>query len=299
MINLIKIIIFLSVFYPSLSYSEELKICEEGVNKCQPLLHDDVRYSKCMRLMCYKYYSEAAKKDKDDSKYFFKYVEMQSTNAAGKPATEEYKPCDYGLRKCQVLESNMEFFTACVNDSCAHPYPNADPACEEGRKQCGDQADILNDCMRLTCGDAQATFETCPKAQSACGPSSKVYWQCMYRICLGPVDKYTQQAHGKRYMIIKDSSGVRKKVQVNYREPVVTSLPSWASKAPQGVDPEEWIHSMPQKFMITGNPSDYMTCIIPTALISCKASDIRSCVCSDGTYPVMTKGVPSPEYGKP
>jgi hypothetical protein len=60
----IKIIIFLLVFYPCAAFSQELKICEEGIGKCQPLVKDSVKYSKCMRLMCYDYYSKAAKAEK-------------------------------------------------------------------------------------------------------------------------------------------------------------------------------------------------------------------------------------------
>ena len=97
-------------------------------------------------------------------------------------------------------------------------------------------------------------------------------------------------------MIIRDKNGIKRRIQVNKIEPTISSAPSWSAKAPAGVDPEEWVRSMPQKFMITGNPSDYMQCIIPSAMISCSLSDIRSCRCSDGTIPLMLNGSPSPRY---
>jgi hypothetical protein len=38
-------------------------------------------------------------------------------------------------------------------------------------------------------------------------------------------------------MIIEDSKGKRKRIQVNKTEPYIKSVPVWAAKAPDGVDP--------------------------------------------------------------
>ncbi len=293
--------LLLLVFVSSPSFSQELKICEEGIGKCQPLVTDAQKYSKCMRLMCYEYYSEKDKKEKDISKFYFEYVGEQEANISkaptGKMAEELARPCEYGVRKCDSLSSNPEYYWECMTDSCKTPH-NEKPDCEEGRNQCFDQQKIFNDCMKLTCGDQAATFESCPAARSSCNESYRSYWNCVYKICLGPVDQYIKPASVKKFMIVKDRNGIKRRVQVNKAEPFIPGVPGWAAKAPQGVDPEEWVRDTPQKFMITGNPSEYMQCIIPTAMIDCPLRDIRSCRCSDGTIPIMLNGTPSPKYNE-
>ena len=196
--NLIKIFIFIIILSPSFSYSQELKICQEGIDKCQPLVADGKKYSKCMRLMCYKYYSDDAKKDKDDNKYFFEYVDTEESRTSkipkGKVAEELARSCEYGARKCESLASNPEYYWECMTDSCKNPPKTINPACDDGRSQCMDLQKIYNDCMKLTCGDQAATFETCPEARSSCNENLKAYWHCMYRVCLGPVDQYMTPA---------------------------------------------------------------------------------------------------------
>lgn len=297
MSNICKIIflIFL-VFVAPYSFSEELKICEEGINKCKPLISSPEKYSKCMRLMCYDYYSEEAKKE-DDSKFYFKYLNTQETKPkTGKELSENVSTCEYGLRKCDALYKNPEYYWECMSDSCKNPDNNAKADCQQGRNVCVDRQKIYNDCMSLTCGDPSATFDSCPASQQACTASLRAYWQCVYNICLGSVDKYIKPATTKKFMIIVDSKGIKRRIQVDKPTPTLANVPAWYVNPPKGVDPEEWIRETPQKFLLIGNPSEYMQCIIPTAILDCKQNDIRSCRCSDGTYPIMLNGTPSPYW---
>lgn len=289
-------ILLAGILLPTASYSQELKICEEGINKCQPLVADAAKYSKCMRLMCYDYYSDMEKKTKDDSKYFFKYVGIEDDGAKPKrPLSETVQACEYGLRKCDALHKNPEYYWECIADSCKTPS-DARADCPQGINACVDRQRIYNNCMKFTCGNPAATFDSCPEAKFTCNESHRTYWQCVYKICLGPVDKYKRPPTSKKYMIIMDKAGKKKRVQVNKKEKVIIGAPKGLARAPEGVDQEEWIRETPQKFMLIGNPSEYMQCLLPTALLDCELNDIRSCRCSDGTMPIMLNGVPSPEW---
>ena len=287
----------LVILLPATSFSQELKICEEGIKKCQPLIKDSTKYSKCMRLMCYDYYSEKDKKLKNnDSKYYFKYVEEEKTKAKKQDVednSEEAKTCEYGLRKCDVLRNIPEYYWECISDSCKNPS-NDPPNCPLGQNMCLDTQKIYNDCMKFTCGSATADFDSCKQARFSCNESLRSYWHCVYNICLGSVDQYKRPPSSIKYMVVQDAKGKKRRVQVNRQEPVMSGAPAWGAPAPRGVDPVEWSQTTPQKFLINGNPSDYMQCMLPTALLDCSQNDMRSCRCSDGTVPIVLYGVPSP-----
>jgi hypothetical protein len=117
--NLFKIaIILFALLTATAAYSDELKICEEGITKCNPLVKDSKKFSKCMRLMCFDYYSEKEKKNKDDSKYYFKYVGIEDKTDE---VEEDAQTCEYGLRKCDVLRDIPEYYWECMSDSCKNP----------------------------------------------------------------------------------------------------------------------------------------------------------------------------------
>jgi len=287
------ILIFISFsFFSNASYSQEPKICEDGIEKCAPLTSDSQKYSRCMKLMCYDYYSEKEKKEDDESKYFFKYISMDDLSSDEK--RETVKPCEYGLRKCDILQANKEHYWECVSESCKNPSDEK-PDCELGTSLCVDKQKIYNDCMKLTCGSPVATFYTCPDAKAACYQSFRSYWHCVYGVCLGSVDEYMRASTSKKYIVIEDKNGKRKRILVNKKDPIMMGVPQWAAVAPKGIDPDEWVHSLPQKFMLRGNPSETMRCLMPSAIMSCESNDMRSCICNDGTAPIMLDGVPSPK----
>ncbi len=291
----IHIALGLLIFFTGVtSYADELKICEEGISKCNPLIKDSAKFSKCMRLMCFDYYSEKEKKTKDDSKYYFKYVGIEdNTNKKPDDGVEKAETCEYGLRKCDVLRDIPEYYWECMTDSCRNPS-SSKPNCELGQNMCVDRQRIYNDCMKFTCGDPSADFESCPRARFSCNESLRSYWHCVYGVCLGSVDEYKRPPSNKKYMIIEDAKGKKRKIQVNKTDRVLKSAPGWMAIAPPGVDPEEWARDVPQKFFVQGNPSDYMRCMLPTSMLDCPQNDVRSCRCSDGSVPLMMNGVPSP-----
>lgn len=277
-------------FVPNKSTAQSLKICQEGIGKCQPLINDDKKYSRCMRLMCYDYYSEEDKKRKDED-FYFEIAEDES----GKKLEKTIETCDNGLRRCEPLSSNLEYYWECMSDTCENSQTNR-PDCDNGINLCLDRQKIYNDCMNLTCGNPIATFQSCPESRFSCVESFKAYWLCVYDVCLGPIDKYIRPSNTKKFIIVKDAKGKKKRVRIDKPIAYSPNSPSWSANAPQWVDPEEWIRTTPQKFLLIGNPSDYMECLVPTAMIDCSLNDIRSCKCSDGSIPIMTKGTPSPTW---
>ncbi len=294
-----KMRLFTTVFLvllllPVNSYSqEELKICEEGMDKCQPLVADAEKYSRCMRLTCHDYYSEAARKEKDLSKFYFKPVAVeQPEQLDGKSV----KTCEYGLRKCDVLRNNVEFYWECVQQNCLSQPKNVRPDCDLGINACTDKQLLYNDCMNLMCGDPAATMDDCPAAQAACNESLRSYWHCVYGICLGPVDEFKRPASEKLYMVVQDNKGVKRRVQVNKKKPIFHNAPAVYRQVPEGVDPEEWVRDTPQKFLLRNNPSSMMRCMMPAAMLSCSVNDARSCYCSDGTRPIMLNIKPGPPH---
>ncbi len=289
------IILLFVLLLPVIAHAEdELKICQEGIDKCTPLQNDDEKYSKCMRLMCYDYYSDAAKKNNNDAAYKFHFVGLQENKTKKKP-NEMVKTCEYGLRKCDALSNTPLYYWECMADSCNHPS-DARPDCPLGQNTCIDRQKIYNDCMRLQCGDPAATPRSCPEGAMACGEDLRAYWHCVYGVCLGPVDSYKHPPTSNKFMVVVDNKGVKRRVQVNKLEPVATGAPLWLAVAPPGVDGNEWVRETPQKFMLIGNPAQYMQCPIPTAILDCRLNDIRSCRCSDGSTPIMLNGAPKPQW---
>jgi hypothetical protein len=287
----LKVLAFFIIGFASFqAHSQSLKICQEGISKCQPLVQDSKKYSRCMRLMCFDYYTEEDKKRKDEE-FYFEIAEDES----GKKLEKTVETCENGLRRCEPLSTNLEYYWECMADTCQN-LKGLRPDCDNGINLCLDRQKIYNDCMDLTCGSPIATFESCPESRFSCIESFKAYWLCVYDICLGPVDEYIRPSNTKKFIIVKDSKGNKRRIRVDKKPATNPNAPLWSMKAPEWVDPEEWIRTTPQKFMLIGTPSEYMECLVPTAMIYCSLNDIRSCRCSDGSIPIMTKGTPSPSW---
>lgn len=267
------------IFLPFFSWSQTstFKICERGVDKCKPLIKNKEKYKRCMSLVC----------EDDEPKKSGRVIELP----AGKPQ-KKAKTCDKGKKRCEPLKKEAEFYWECMEDTCNDPtLKNINPSCPEGHNACKPELDEYKACVNLNCGSAKE----CPRSKTLCNDGLSRYWECVYRICLGPVEHFRKRIPKiEKYAIVKDKKGRKSKVVVNKTPETLTGAWPAYVVAPKGVDPEEWIRDIPSKFMITGNPSKYMRCYDSSSIINCRTRDLRSCSCSDGTPPIMLNGIPKP-----
>ncbi len=263
--------------FPLEAQTTSLKICQKGIEKCKPLVKDKEKYKRCMTLVC------ADEKPEELSK-----TTKIPTNSVRKKA----ETCETGKKRCEPLKKEVEFYWECMDETCSDPtLKNVNPSCPEGHNACKPELDEYKACVKLNCGSA----EECPRSKSLCNDGLTRYWQCVYRVCLGPVDYFRKKASKiEKYAIIEDKKGRKSKIIVNKTPETLTGAWPAYIVAPKGVDPEEWIRDMPSKFMITGNPSKYMRCYDTSAIMNCSTRDLRSCACSDGTPPIMINGIPKP-----
>jgi len=274
----------------SFAKTEGLKICASGLDKCKDVIDDAQKYSTCMKAECAQYYNQTpAKKQKLTLQDYDSGHQKKSTQ-------EIVHPCEYGLRKCDVLSDKPEFYWECINDSCKVPNFVGSPACELGQNMCTDLQKMYNQCMKFSCGDESATETSCPDSKLNCGENLRSYWHCVYEICLGPVDQYMKHADTEKIIIVTDEKGHKKPVKISKPAPEISGAPVSVSKAPKNVDPEEWIRTTPEKFLLKSSPAQSMRCLIPTAILDCQMDDIRSCRCSDGSAPILINGVPTRDY---
>lgn len=275
--------IILLVLLPFSANSQNLKICEKGINKCKPLIQDRDKYVRCMRLICYD--NSEAQTEKKTS------LNLPVAKKA-EPKAKQVNLCDTGRKRCMSLKKWNAYYYECVDETCSDPtLKNTNPSCVEGHIACKPELDVYQACVKLNCGDEKE----CLKSKLLCSDGLNAYWSCVYRICIGPVDYFKKRKPKiEKYIKVKDKNGKVKKTTVNKIERVMSGAAPGLMKAPKGVDPEEWVRDIPSQFMITGNPSKYMKCFNPNAVMECRTRDTRSCGCSDGTPAIMINGIPKP-----
>jgi hypothetical protein len=297
------LVIFLFCAAPFVALCQELKICEEGLAKCQPLIKEVTKYKTCMRVLCSEFYNqqefERIKIEEELKKAKQKKPEEVKKDEDTRPL-EEVTTCDYGLRKCDSLSSNKEYYWECVNQECKNADNKADASCEEGHFLCeyekASYQKCLSDYCPLISGMVDKAKE-CEAGKEPCTYYFKKYWQCVYAICLGPVDNYKKPSKTQKYVMVKDKSGKKQMVIINSNTPEKTVIDKKVDDffLSKGIDPRELRNSIPQKFRLIGNPADYLYCL-SGGMLRCKTNDMRSCQCSDGSSPVNTDGTIDPRY---
>ena len=280
------------------SFAADLKICNEGIKKCEPLISDISEYKSCMRVACKSYYDEQEfrRLEIEDSLRKKKQEELKK-NQDTRPL-EEVVTCDYGLRKCDSLSNNKEHYFECVTQSCKNPVKNPDPNCLEGRFLCKSEQDLHQECLGFHCPKVRGKkTKACEAGKVACKIPYKRLWQCIYAICLGPVDNFRNPSPTQKYMMVKDKkTGKKKKVIINNKTKASELIKSPLDRyfLDQGFDPREMKSITPQKFRIYGNPSASLYC--SSGLLRCKTEDVRSCICTNGTMPIFLNGTPEPRF---
>lgn len=245
------------------SYSQEKSAaepCENGIKLCEKLKGKKEKYSRCLELACTK---------------------SKSTEVPEKAAEEERKTCELGLRKCNSLRDEYDYYWSCMDDTCKNPAAeNNNPSCEKGHEQCKPRLDEYRMCVNLICKNPVGDYRECDKGKDSCAESLRRYWTCVSNVCLGDVSKYrvpkqnvpTTAAEKKAF-----GEGVR-------------SAKEGFKYAPEGVSQKEWErHLPPDNRILQGNGEGQIACRRKEASMSCNSRDIRSCTCSDGSYPELVK----------
>ncbi|MDX1949595.1 MAG: hypothetical protein SFT90_03725 [Rickettsiales bacterium] len=279
--------IFILTFFCLEVNAQELKICAKGVERCKPLKNYGEKYSRCMRIICFQ--DDAKNLPKNKKETISTTPEINEEEAK----LEIIKICDNGKKRCEVLKNETEFYWDCMNETCRDPeLSKTNPSCVEGHLACKPELDEYQACVKLNCGDAKE----CEKSKKFCNDGLKRYWRCVYRICLAPVDYFRKRPIKKNMaVVIQDKkTGKAKKLKIKTRKPSLSGASIGKLNPPKGIDAEEWVRDIPTEFLITGNPSKYMKCLNPEAVMECRTRDVRSCGCSDGKAAIMINGIPKP-----
>ncbi len=280
------LLFILAFFYLEVN-AQELKICTKGIERCKPLKNYPDKFNRCMRIICFQDEKPVnqPKKNEDETKNF-----NQNKN---KSAKKIVKICENGKKRCDILSEEPEFFWQCLDETCRNPELKiANASCVEGHLACKPELDEYQSCVKLNCGEAKE----CEKSKRFCNDGLRRYWRCVHKICIGPAEHFRKRKPmpDKEIIIQDEKTGKAKKIKVKKRQPILSGAAVGKLSPPKGISPEEWIRDIPSEFIITGNPSKYMKCLNPEAVIECRTRDIRSCGCSDGKAVVIINGIPKP-----
>lgn len=302
--NLHIILLFLVGFFlPSIAFSQELKICENGINKCQPLIKDAEKYKACMVEACPELYNKnEVKKVKDKSEIAKEISDKYKSDPDPRPIVEA-RSCEYGLRKCDSLKNEKEYYWECMTEECQTPPEKFEASCRSGHLLCKPEMEEYLTCLGFNCPKRPGSVtqgQECAQGKQVCINNFDYFWHCVYAICLGPVERYKRPATTRKFIYTDDKKGNKVRVMINDNSNIKTYLEKQSIDIflKSGIDVRELSAPTPQKYMSTGNPSNDLECL-SGSMLRCKSSnDLRSCYCMDGTMPIFTKGLPDPRYGK-
>lgn len=278
------------------SISADLKICNEGIEKCQSFIQDASEYKACMRVACKDYYDEQEFKKIQLRDKIKKDYQKELEKLKDKRPLEQVKSCDYGLRKCDALSYNKEYYFECINTSCKNEDETAKPNCKTGLLLCESEKAKYQECLGYFCPKNSKSKE-CKRGKKACKLQYKSFWRCVYAICLGPVEHFKKPAKTRKFMMVDDKKTGKKRRVIIGKKTKTSSLvksPLDRNFIEQGIDPREAKSITPQKFRIYGNPSDSLYC--SSGVLRCESQDVRSCICTNGTMPIYLNAPPDPRF---
>lgn len=280
---IITLFLFGMLFQIQEVLAQNLRICDSGLELCEKFIEDKDKYKQCLAREC--------NQKKTKIRNYFEITEKLDN-------IEYIETCDYGARRCETLENNKLAYWECMKDSCVNQPMQYDPTCKAGQKQCTAELAVFNKCARFNCPNPAGKVQYCSASKRKCHSKLKRYWQCVYKGCLGDVNRYKENIVRRKYIRIKDENGNIVKIRIDKEPTTLTGVKDSMANPKSGINREEWVREIPSEYLVTGNPSNYLRCFRSYAIINCKTQDIRSCRCSDGTVPIFKRGAPreiSPE----
>ncbi|HCR85782.1 MAG TPA: hypothetical protein DIV86_03800 [Alphaproteobacteria bacterium] len=288
---------------PAMAFSQELKICESGISACQGLIKDVDKYKSCMVKNCSQMYNKEEIFKTSSKQDIKKELDREFVNSGDKRPLIEVKTCEYGSRKCNSLKSEPEYYWECMLSECNSQPEKFVASCKEGHFMCKPEMEEYLTCLGFHCPKTPGSLTRgteCDAGKQPCINNFDYFWNCVYAICLGPVEHYKRASETKKYIITEDKKGNKRRVILDnsskYQPPSDQQNADFFLN--KGYDYREFTVEPSQKYMSTGNPSLDMQCLSGSMLRCKNSSDLRSCFCTDGTVPIFNKGLPDPRFGR-
>jgi hypothetical protein len=291
---------------------EEMKICKQGLRKCQYLINNRSMYRQCMIEQCSSYYKDRTNRDIFEKRQMTPVGERSTRErkrrsggfsrlTSNAEQLEKIKICEFGSRKCDVLrKTNQAFYWKCMKSECENPQNQSfppNPNCEEGRndKICRELSGDYRSCVYYVCGkNDNGEWEFCDKGKEMCTPALEEYWHCVYQQCLGSVDAYYDiPIEPNKRVMVEDMQGNTSVIRYDKFTPSLSGVaPQFRTPPKRGINPDEWSRGIPSQYILFNNPAKNLKCAMPNKKLICDTVDVRSCYCSDGSMPIYLKGPP-------
>jgi hypothetical protein len=198
-------------------------------------------------------------------------------------STKAFAYCPKGIKECRDLRNDRNKYSNCLKLKCDVAYKQAEQ-CSVGKIRCeklinkpsynaciNDTCKALKDkkleCIRgkNSCKQKAESFRNCIKSNkcqnqncNVCKNQNKLYWLCLCDNCLGGLDRYVLE---KNYTPISSSN----------KENVST-------KGKQN-----------KSLILDSTLRSKVFCASSKARLFCLSSKFESCICSDGSMPLIRK----------
>lgn len=155
--------------------------------------------------------------------------------------------CSVGKIRCEKL-INQYSYSTCVNDTCI-ALKNKKLECDRGRNLCQQKAQSFRSCVK----NNKCQNQNC----NICKNQNKLYWLCLSENCLGNLDRYILE---KNYTPLI-SQPIKENISTKGR---------------------------PNKSLfLDSNLRSRAFCASKGARLFCLSSKFESCLCSDGSSPLI------------